>query len=76
MNEIVNCSNCTYECDPESLDANGYCQNCSLAYEIGRDTGFMEALQQMAGLLPDVLNDANTMTPERRYALFARLLND
>jgi hypothetical protein len=76
MNEYTNCFNCQYEVESQDdLDWNGYCQNCSLAFENGRDTGFMEALQQVAGILPDVLNDANTMSAERRYALFARLLN-
>jgi hypothetical protein len=74
MNE--NCYNCQYEVDPESLDANGYCQNCSNAYDNGHDTGFMSALQRLASVAPSEMPDLVTLTGNERYALFARLLND
>jgi hypothetical protein len=74
MNE--NCQNCQYEEDPENLDANGYCQNCSNAYDNGHDTGFMSALQRLASLDPTQLSNLDKITGNERYALFARLLND
>ena len=74
--ENENCYNCQYETDPDSLDTNGYCQNCQNAYETGHDTGFFSALQRLASVNPSELSDLDKITGNERYALFARLLND
>lgn len=75
-NENETCYNCGYEDDYVNFDANGYCYNCSNAFERGHDTGFMEALQQLAGVDPSKLSNLDKLSGDERYALFARLLNE
>lgn len=76
MNEILSCIQCGYEeDDPEGFDPNGYCWNCSSAYENGYDTGYQTALQELAGIDPSELSNLDKLSGNERYTLFARLLN-
>ena len=70
------CYNCRYETGADNLDANGYCYNCQNAYESGHETGYMSALQELAGIDPSKLSNLDKLSGDERYTLFVRLLND
>jgi hypothetical protein len=45
------CYNCGYEEHPDNLSDNGYCSNCSNAFEEGHASGYMRAVSAIASKL-------------------------